>query len=168
MAGVTHWLERFDVGHRYEITLPLAPATALQRALETAAAPDRLVRLLFKLRGLRPGGAIPEFFAANGFTLLERTATSFVIGLLWGYPRGSGDVVAAWRGAPPRGSLRIAGDFRAEPVPEGARLITETRVAAADRSGLLRFRLYWLLVGPWSRLIRRRWLREVGRRTASP
>lgn len=76
MAGVTQWLDHYDVGHRYEVTLPLAPATALQRALETPAAPDRLVRLLFKLRGLDPDGAIPEFFAANGFALLERTPTS--------------------------------------------------------------------------------------------
>jgi hypothetical protein len=50
-------------------------------------------------------------------------------------------------------SLKIAADIRAEPAPEGARLITETRVAATSFWALVVFRLYWLVVGPFSALI---------------
>src|SRR6185436_10365551 len=100
------------------------------------------IALIFRLRGFKPDGSIEQFTSRNGFRLLERTPTSYVVGLF--LPR-----------------LEIAMDFRAEPAPGGARLITETRIAAADRAALLWFRLYWLIVGPFSALIRRRWLRAT-------
>ncbi len=96
--------------------------------------------------------------------MLESTPTSYVIGVLVGYPSGVLDLATVWRGVVPRHSLRIAGDFRTEIAPSGSRLITETRVAAADRRALLLFRMYWTIVGPFSRLIRQRWLRAVAAR----
>jgi len=58
-------------------------------------------------------------------------------------------------------SLMIAADFRAEPSRRRSRLITETRVAETDQRALLGFRLYWLVVRPFSKLTRRRWLRAL-------
>jgi len=45
----------------------------------------------------------------------------------------------------------------------GTRLATETRVHAADSAARRRFQLYWLVVGPFSALIRRRWLAAARR-----
>jgi hypothetical protein len=42
-------------------------------------------------------------------------------------------------------------------------VITETQVDAADETARWRFRGYWLVVGPFSCLIRRRWLRQIAR-----
>jgi hypothetical protein len=39
-----------------------------------------------------------------------------------------------------------------------ALLYTETRVAAMDDRARRAFRRYWLVVGPFSGLVRRRWL----------
>jgi len=47
-----------------------------------AFAPDALVRLLFRLRGLRPEGSIERFMADNGFVVLERTARTYGVGLV--------------------------------------------------------------------------------------
>jgi hypothetical protein len=58
MAGIESWLPAFDVGERHETTVGLPPEQALQRALTTPAAPDGLIRLRFRLRGLRPEGSI--------------------------------------------------------------------------------------------------------------
>jgi hypothetical protein len=146
MSGIDSWLPTFDVGERHEVALPVSPEQALTLALAVPAAPDGFVRLLFRLRGLRPSGSIEQFMAANGFTMLERTATTYVVGLV-------------------ARSVRVVADFRAEPAPGGSRLITETRVAASGRLVLLGFRAYWLLVGPFSKLIRRRWLRAAVART---
>ena len=95
---------------------------------------------------------------SNGFTVLERTPTAYVVGL----------VVRGWRASPepwPASTLphtlRIVADFRTEPDAEGSRLITETRVAAGGLVALLGFRVYWLVVSPFSKLIRRRWLRAA-------
>ena len=161
MAGINGWLPTFDVGERHEIEVPLPPEEALRRALAAPAAPDRVVRFLFRLRGLRPEGSIQHFMAANGFTVLEHSATAYVVGLVARGRRLPLADSAAWRAAARPGTVKIAADFRAEAAPGGARLITETRVSAADRPALVRFRLYWLLVAPFSKLIRRRWLRAI-------
>ena len=63
------------------------------------------------------------------------------------------------------GTVRVAVNLRAEPLPGGeTRLSTETRIAAVDAGARRAFRRYWLVVGPFSALIRRRWL-EAARRT---
>jgi hypothetical protein len=161
MRGIQNWLPSFDVGERHEAMIALPPEQALQLALGAPAAPDSFVRLLLRIRGLRPDGSIEEFMAANGFLLLERTATSYVVGLFVGRSLVPVADPGAWRAANSPRSLKIAADFRAEPVQGGARVITETRVAATGFVPLLVFRLYWLIVGPFSALIRRRWLRAA-------
>jgi hypothetical protein len=158
----------FDVGERHEAIIALPPEQALRRALATPVAPDSFVRLLLTLRGLRPQGSIEEFMVANGFLLFERTATSYVVGLFVGRSPVPVADPGAWRAANVPRSLKIAADFRTEPVQGGSRLITETRVAATGVVPLLVFRLYWLMVGPFSALIRRRWLRAaVAQHTAA-
>ena len=160
----------FDIRHRYQVDLPLPIEGALPYVLAMPAAPDRFVRFLFRIRGLAAEGSIEQFFQANGFTVLEHTATTYVVGLVarTGGIRMTGAEV--WRTASvsmPR-SIRVAADFRTEPAPRGSRLITETRVAASHPRALLAFRLYWLVVAPFSRLIRRRWLRAAAQRAGAP
>jgi hypothetical protein len=65
------------------------------------------------------------------------------------------------------GTIKAAADFRAERIPGGSRLITETRVQAVDEHARRAFRLYWLAIGPFSALIRRRWLRAIQRAARS-
>jgi hypothetical protein len=161
VSGIGGWLPEFDVGERHEATLALPPEQALARFLAVPVAPGTLVALLLRLRGLEPSGSLEDWMTANGFLLLERTPTTFVVGRFVG--RGAEAVTdpASWRAAQAAQSLKLAADFRAEPVPGGARLVTETRVAATGRWALAVFRLYWFFVGPFSSLIRRRWLRAA-------
>jgi hypothetical protein len=60
-------------------------------------------------------------------------------------------------------SVRVAIDFVARPDAEGTVLSTETRALASTRRARVAFRAYWLLIGPFSALIRRRWLRAIAR-----
>jgi hypothetical protein len=46
---------------------------------------------------------------------------------------------------------------------DGSTLRTETRVEAMDAGARRSFRAYWLAVGPFSSLIRRRWLAAAER-----
>jgi len=161
MAGLDDWLPSFEISTRHEITLDFRAEEAITKVLAAPAAPDSLVRLLFRLRGLRPEGSLADFIAANGFTLLERTPTSCVAGTSL---RPRGRVVpdaAGWRAARGSAPISAAIEFRAVPLGAGSRLTTETRVAAGSSLGLLLFRVYWLFVGPFSSLIRRRWLRAI-------
>ena len=54
-------------------------------------------------------------------------------------------------------------EISATPAYGGSVLVTETRVAGVDRSARLAFRRYWLAVGPFSALVRRRWLAAAER-----
>ena len=168
MSGVESWLPRFDVRERHERVVAAEPERALAIALETPVCPDRIVRTLFRLRGL--GGAstasIAEFASTRSFVALERTRTTYVFGAavrLRGRPRAAADP-ESWLAWGAQG-IKIAADFRAEPAGGGRSLLsTETRVLALDRRSRLLFRLYWLGIGPFSALIRRRWLRAIAAR----
>jgi hypothetical protein len=167
MSGVETWLPRFDVRERHERVVAAEPERALALALETPVCPDRIVRTLFRLRGLGASSAsIGEFSSTNGFLTLERTPTTYVFGgaaRLRGRPRVAADA-ESWRAWSPPG-IKLAADFHAEPSGDGrTRLATETRVLALDRRSRLLFRLYWLAIGPFSALIRRRWLRAIAAR----
>jgi hypothetical protein len=141
-----HVLPVFDVRERHETHVELAPAAALARLLALPAAPDTLTRALFALRGMPARGDSIQTFARRrlGFSELARSSNAVVYGR--------------------RARLSIAIAFWAEPDPAGgSRLCTETRVAAHDRRTRLTFRTYWLIVRPFSALIRRRWLRLAAR-----
>jgi hypothetical protein len=170
MAGVAEWLPRFDVRERHQRVVPLDPERALAVARATPVCPDRLVRVLFRLRSFgSPTESIGEYFAHHGFLVLQETPTVFVFGMALrrGQPRRAADV-ASWRAWGPTG-IQIAADFEAVPVDDGhSRLTTETRVRALDRRSRLAFRIYWLVIGPFSALIRRRWLRAIAARSTAP
>jgi hypothetical protein len=154
---IHNWLPVFHVRERHEVDLAVSPEHALHLVLSLPAAPDRVVRTLFQLRGMDPDGSLHHFMLANRFTVLEQTSTSFVVGLV--APRGLDPLTAAaWLEAAQPRTVKIAAAMWAEDQRGGSRLVTETRIAAADWQGLVAFRLYWLFVGPFSKLIRRRWL----------
>ena len=141
MRALDRHLPQFDLNEVHEIELDVSPEVALERILALSATPDRLVRTLFRLRGLSGLNLPIEQFAIEvlGLEMVERTSTI---------------AVAAGR----LRRYRVAIGFEALPKPSGgSRLITETRVADVDS----RFRMYWLIVGPFSALIRRRWLIAV-------
>jgi hypothetical protein len=47
---------------------------------------------------------------------------------------------------------------------EGCTLATETRVELTDSRSRLLFKLYWLVIGPFSGVVRGAWLRAIARR----
>jgi hypothetical protein len=164
---IDDWLPEFDIGERHDVAVPLAPDRALQLALSSPAAPDRIVRALISARGMASRDeTIERFFAAHRFVALDRSPTEWVagaVGAVW-RPRGGLvrlDDAEAWRTATVPGTIKGVVDFRAEAIPGGSRLTTETRVKAMDERARRAFRSYWLAIGPFSALIRRRWLAAV-------
>jgi hypothetical protein len=155
----------------HERLIERAPEATMEATLRLPVAPDWIVRSLFLLRGLGAGRqSILEFASTGGFLLLERTPTSLVFGVA-GRRQGGLRLATTreeWLAWPAPG-FKIVGDFRALPAGPGrTRLTTETRVWPLDRASASVFRLYWLIVGPFSALIRRRWLRAVEHSIARP
>jgi hypothetical protein len=155
------WLPEFDVRERHAREVSVGPERGLELALSLPAAADPVVRALLRLRGLQVESTLEEFFTRQGFEPLERTATTFVAGVVstpWRPRGGLGPF-----DEPRPGTVRIVADFRAEARGDGCVLSTETRVGAVDERARRAFRRYWLLIGPFSKLIRRRWLAAVAR-----
>jgi hypothetical protein len=164
VPAIDRFLPRFDVSELHACALPVPPERAIEAVLATPVVPDAVVGALFSLRGLRGSRSIEAALRGIGFQVLERTPTEVVLGAAGKPWRPRGGLVSF--ASPPPGTVRIAADFRAEPRPGGCVLFTETRIAATDDAALRAFRRYWLLVGPFSALIRRRWLAAVSRRLA--
>jgi hypothetical protein len=163
MSRLDDVLPEFDVRERHERLVPAPPELAVAAALGTPAAPDALVRALFRLRGLPGGGSVLGALRALGFVELVHEPSCVVLGAAgrpW-TPRGGG-LTAFDRAGP--GQVRLALELAAEPAGEGASLLaTETRVEATDAASRRAFRRYWLAAGPFSALIRRRWLAAAER-----
>jgi hypothetical protein len=160
MPAIDDVLPRFDVREVHSISLQLAPERALALALATPIAADPAVRALLRLRGLGTGGSIGEALAGLGLRELARAEGEIVFGAC-GTPWRPGGGIHSFAGAR-AGQVRMVTDFRAD----GERLTTETRVEALDATARRSFLRYWRVVGPFSALIRRRWLAQIARNAA--
>jgi hypothetical protein len=139
------------------VDAPASVALAAARDVTPREAP--LLAFLFRLRRLpaRPRVPIFEQLLESGFTEI-RSEEAEVVARATGQPwrlRGrddSGSFVAM--------TLRIR-------AGEG-RLWTETAVEPSDAEAARRFRRYWLVIKPFSGVVRRSWLAAAKRRAENP
>ena len=156
---------RFDVREEHSLAVDAPPERVLAAALAVTAAEAPLLRRLFLVRGLRAPVDVPVwavmqrvgFVAVGDATLAVVVRPWRVCGALGPSVAELGDGVRAF--AQP-GWAVVALDFRAE----GGRLVTETRVRCTDARARRRFHAYWLVVRPFSGLVRRSWLAAAKRR----
>ena len=105
-----------------------------------------------------------------GFAVLgERPGEEIVVGLIGQLWRPSGRIVPVTGREPfaafqEPGFVKAALSFAVWADGEQTFALTETRVVATDPAAERAFRRYWLLVGPFSGLLRRTWLLGVARR----
>jgi hypothetical protein len=155
VAAIDDVLPLFDANEVHLIPFALSPADAIASALATPVAADPLVRALFRLRGVRASGTIGDSLVRLGLRELARLDGEIVFGGA-GTPWRPGTGIQPFASAGP-GQVRVVTNFRSD----WATLSTETRIAAVDDAARRAFLRYWHVVGPFSGLIRRRWLRAI-------
>ena len=155
-------LPRWDVRTRRSIEIDAPPARIWRALHETTMRETRIARLLFRIRRLPSGGDRPILELEGFATIAEEPERELVVGAVgkpWS-PRGGlvrdAEVATFDRPGYARMALNVTLD--------GRTLATETRVRCTDRRSRLLFRLYWLVVGPFSRVVRADWLRAIKRR----
>ena len=151
MALIDDVLADYDVHELHSV----ASTRSIDEALATPVAADPVIRALFRLRGLSTDGTIGELFARMHFEELARDDSEIVVGVS-GTPWRRGGRIRTFSAAGP-GTVRVVVNFRTD----GSRLSTETRIGAVDDDARRSFLRYWRVVGPFSALIRRRWLRFI-------
>jgi hypothetical protein len=116
----------------------------------------------------RGAGRLAEFERAGFRVIAEHAPQELVIGLLGRFwtPRGglcANVTTAHFAVGPPVGHALAGWNFTVTPRPDGwSELRTETRVWCAP-DARVKFRAYWLVVGPGSGFIRRAMLRAIRR-----
>ena len=137
---------------------------ALPAALADVGQARRRVAALLGQRGLTLGDLQRTGFVALG----ERPGREVVLGLTGRFWTLGGGLLptdpTTWSAGPPAGTAQAAWSFSAAANDDGTtRLETETRVRCADAAARRAFARYWLVVRPFSWLLRQLMLRSVRR-----
>src|SRR3989442_11335830 len=103
-------MPHYEFVERHECHVEAAPERALMLALALPAAPDAIVRTLFRLRRVPAAATIEDLFTKLGLVEVERTPTSWVVA--------------------GKNRVHIAFDLVARADGTGSVLSTETRVHA--------------------------------------
>ena len=160
---IDRFLPTYEVRKHHQVIVNAEPARAYRALREVDLSRSVIIRLLFAFRGLpRRRPLTLDDMVKVGFVILgEEPGTEIVLGVTgrfwrpWGGMRRVGpDEFFSFS---ERGYAKAVANFRVEPVAEGRSTVsTETRVLTTDPASRRAFRRYWLLVGPFSALIRRR------------
>ena len=159
-------LPEYDFGERHERRIDAPPETVFAAIRSVTLAETPIARTLMRLRGLRAGSTRPlvEEMDSEGFAHLTeeplRELVYTAIGQPWRPLGGKRAVAEDFRAFAAPGFAKMAFNFRLE---DGV-LSTETRVLLTDERSWKAFRRYWLVIRPFSGLIRREWLRAIARR----
>ncbi len=159
--------------HAIDLELEPSAAFAALQAVRIADVP--IVRALFAIRALPfdPGATMESFFSTPPFLYLGeepgRERVFGVLGPFWQLRRGRLPTRVArtpedFSTALAEGHMAAIANFRAESIPGGCRLWTETWAWAPRPRQVFQFTMYWMLIGPFSAWIRRRLLRAAHRR----
>ena len=151
VAAIDDVLPHYDAHELHSV----ASSRTIEDALAAPVAGDRYIRTLFRMRGMPLNGTIGELLSRARFEQLARSDHEVVFGVA-GTPWRRGGRMQPFSQAGP-GTVRVAVSF----VADGGRLSTETRIEAVDDAARRAFLRYWRVIGPFSALIRRRWLKQI-------
>jgi hypothetical protein len=168
---IDDFMPEYEFSERHERVVAAPREVVRQAALEWQPDESFLWRVLLRLRGLGgPSGTLRGWGEATGFLCLAETEDEIVYGQagrFWSLRERDALVsprtVDEFRQFNDPRSAVTAFNIRVEALAPGrTRLSTETRVHALGPSARRWFRLYWLLIRPFSGLLRGAMLRGIG------
>ena len=170
---LNRFLPAYDFSERHHTDVA-APREAVRRAVDEWRPADSLLwRALLRMRGLgSPKGGLRQWAESMGFLCLADTEDEIVYaqaGRFWS--RNERQALASPRTAEELLALDDPGvavaamSVRLEALaPDRTRVVTETRIRALGPQARRWFRLYWLLIRPFSGLLRRSMLIGIKKR----
>ncbi len=161
---VDQFLPEWDVRSSHNVLVDADPASTFSAAKRIDLSESAVIRWLFRLRGLPGAHLTLKQLTRIGFILLgERPDSEIVLGIAGRFWTPRGDLQRLtpeeFRAFGAAGFAKSTWSFSVEPAGRGTRLSTETRIRCTDKTSRRYFRMYWLLVGPFSSAIRRQALR---------
>jgi hypothetical protein len=174
VSAIDNWLPEYQVKARYSVLVGRSPEKTAAALRKASFADLPIVRRLMRLRGYRLEDAKPAASSAaesccfGSFLELVASPEEVVLGIAGQFWRPDGGIVRdltaeGFREFRGMGYAKAVWNFFISPADGSSRLSTETRVQTFGRAATVKFRLYWLVVEPFSGLIRKAMLREVKR-----
>ncbi len=162
--GLDGALPEWHHRERHSVAVEATSERALDAFRAVGLADLPLVRTLFRLRGLSASrhGSIFDAMTHSGFGRVGDDVL-VLVGKPW-LPKGRRVAAPDFAAFAEPGYAKIAMDVTAV----DGRLSTETRIFLTDARARRRFRLYWLVVRPFSGLVRRSWLSAAKSRAETP
>jgi len=163
-------LSEYDEREYHEIQILGNPRRVYNAVRSLDFSHSSIIRHLFRLRGLPVASMRLDDLLNVGFVVVaEVPDEEFVLGLVGKFWRPTGKIekvdAVQYREFKRRGYAKAAWNFAIHQTSSDAvRLSTETRVKCTDEQSRRFFRLYWLLIGPFSGWIRKEILRGVKRK----
>jgi hypothetical protein len=162
---IDEFLPQFDFAEHHSITIN-APAESVYAAIGTLdLSNSKVIRGLFRLRGLPASSLSLEGLLRMGFIPLgENPSQELLLGVVGKFWTRRADLQCLdpgdFREFDRAGYAKAAWNFGIAQQNDGmTRLTTETRIHCTDLKARRRFRLYWSVIGPFSAWIRRESLR---------
>ena len=159
-------LPEWHFRERHQRHVHAGPERTFAAVRELTLGKTPVAAVLVRLRGMRPQRDLPVFDEMRrvGFEVeaeeLGREVAFAAIGQPWKVRGGQRRCGVDFRTFAEPGFAKMAFNFRLD----GSTLSTETRVLLTDERSRRAFRRYWLVIRPFSGLIRRAWLRAIARR----
>lgn len=165
---IDEFMPKFDVREHHQITVD-APLDEVYRAVRTLDLSHATVtRWLFRLRGIPapPQLTLNDFLQMRFLLLGERPNEEMLLGLVGQFWRPLGKLqrldAEGFRNFQRSGYAKAVWNFSLTPADSSkVRLETETRVSCIGEGSRRQFRLYWMLIGRFSGLIRREILLSI-------
>jgi len=172
MTLIDEFMPEYDFNEVHAVTVAAAQSTVRSALDDWRPSESFLWRWLLRLRGLGgPAGTLRQWAESNGFLRLAESETEVVYGQagrFWA-PNERGSLVSPksaeeFLALKDPGYAVAAMNIRVDALgPDRSRLHTETRVRGLSPGARRRFRLYWLLIRPFSGLLRRSMLNGIKR-----
>lgn len=157
---------------RHELRVAAPPERVADAVQQVRLIDMPIVRLLIFMRGIRYSKemTLRQIFSTPPFVILEEEPAQVVVFGVAGRPwrlreRPSTADPDQFRAPGQPGTMHVIANLRVDATESGSLVSTETWVETFGCRARWLFRAYWLIVGPFSALIRREFLRAA-RKTA--
>jgi|CXWL01.1.fsa_nt_gi hypothetical protein len=171
---IDQYLPTYDINARYQVDIhaPIERVYSAARYLDMSD--SWIVRWLYRLRGLPKYNLTLDGMLKWGFVLLaDQPSQEIVFGLIGRFWTHSAQIqsvtVDTFVEFQQQGYAKAVGNIAFVPQSVGiVRVTTETRIYCPDDTSRRNFRLYWLLIGSFSGIIRKEWLRLIKQHAEMP
>jgi hypothetical protein len=165
---IDEFLSDYDFIETHGISIHAGAETIYRAASEVDFSESFVIRWLFRLRGLSTDKVTLRSLKRSRFEILGETPNrEILLGLVGKFWKPLGDMkkidAESFRKFEAPGYAKAVWNFSLCPDGADSRLTTETRIKCTDSESRRRFGFYWMLIRPFSGLIRMQMLRAIKR-----